>query len=213
MESIKELEYLDRILLFIKNSADSEVSLTQICKEITGSPYNSNVSDKELSIEISDTPNMILINGTKYELQNKLIEALVYLHKEELIRFVSNEIGYRLTFKGIVKSYFGFADQYKEKETYKNIQYQNLIATTNLAISQNKDVIWAKWRSWIAIIISILTIVATVTVECMKDNKDAHPPNQTRTNTKKSKLVDIEKLSEFSKNISHDSINKKAIQK
>lgn len=203
---MEELEYLDRIIQFIKNSPNSEASLTQICKEITGNHFNPNVSDKEFSLEISDTPNMILINGNKYELQNKLIEALFYLKDEKFIRFVSNEIGYRLTFKGITKSYFGFVDEYKEKKSYESIQKQNLTVTTNLAISQNKDVIGSKSRSWIAIGISVLAIVATVTVECMKNNKDAKPSNQAGSNAKNSKPVEVEKIPHSSKKLSHDSI-------
>jgi hypothetical protein len=164
MESIKELEYLDKILLYLRDYAfNTESKIEDIYKHITGNEYDHSVPKNSLkyNIDLNTEPVTVKSLGTYYYHQRKLLDALRYLIHEEKLIYSLDGLHVSLTFKGLVKCDFGFVYEYRKEEKDRVMTHDNQKASTLLSKKQKS---WFNWSVGIAIGGFLLSIV-TLTIQ------------------------------------------------
>ncbi|MBC9813096.1 hypothetical protein H9Y05_11510 [Crocinitomicaceae bacterium CZZ-1] len=150
---IEHLKYLDTILSCLKNGIRSSFIASALFKYIEGA----NVPMHKI-LEKENEPNYddrTLIPIAHLDIDNYkqqvFREAIAHLRDLKLVSTSENDIGDRtiisLTFKGRIKTTFGFVAEYEKEKDDRELRNKQLRVSLGLSLMQ-------KWTIWIAIVLA-----------------------------------------------------------
>ncbi|MNJ86046.1 hypothetical protein D3C87_35290 [compost metagenome] len=217
-KNIEYLKYLDTLLLYLSNGIKSTRFSDDLYKALDENQiYFSLIEVTELT---SFSEGRIDINGLDIQNFKKQVfkEAVEYLKDLRLVSTRQEDAKEKisLTYTGRIKLTATFVEEYEKEKVDKKLRTTHLETSISLSKLQKITILLALFLSAGALAVSIISL-SNKSDNTYYNSCNALKEHKTNPKIQSSRYIKVKDVfketSNSSKNLSHDSLNKKAVQK